>query len=101
MNNLTHPIINELYDGSKDYYHRHRHEPDPIELDTLSNIAPEIREMMELDERLNEAINIIDLHCNYDCYYYDCGEWCPERCWDSIHNDYFAVCDEMDKIVSL
>lgn len=43
----------------------------------IPNIEQVIR---ELDDNVEYAQDMVDFHCGYDCYSFDCGLECPDDC---------------------
>lgn len=54
---------------------------------------PEIEHVVNDD--INYARDMIAFHCNYDCYYFDCGLDCPKDC-PILH--YYDVLDKNQRI---
>lgn len=41
---------------------------------------PDIEQVIMEDNDVEYAQDMIDFHCGYDCYNYDCGLDCPDDC---------------------
>lgn len=41
---------------------------------------PDIEQVITEDSDVEYAQDMIDFHCGYDCYAYDCGLDCPDDC---------------------
>lgn len=66
---------------------------------------PDIEQVIrDVDNDVEYAQYMIDFHCGYDCYAYDCGLDCPEDCpilkyYDVVN--HYQIQEEQDVLKSL
>lgn len=66
--------------------------------------VPDIPQATEVDDDIEHAQDMVDFHCNYDCFYFDCGFDCPENCPVLKYHDVIAhnqKADEQEMLESL
>lgn len=58
---------------------------------------PDIPQVTERNDDIEYAQDMIDFHCGYDCYYFDCGLACPENCPILRYHDVIRHNEKMDE----